>query len=72
MLCQLAASKPEKMLEVLEPINKIWQDDLWEDYMHWQMQDSKTLNRKVDLISYNSACLVFSKRSARYPCPGNW
>ncbi len=54
MLCQLAASKPEKMLEVLEPINKIMKDDLWEDYMHLQMQDSKTLNHKVNLISYNS------------------
>lgn len=24
-------------------MNKIWQDDAWEDYLYWQKQDRKTL-----------------------------
>jgi toxin YoeB len=24
---------------------KIWSDDAWEDYLYWQTQDKKTLNR---------------------------
>ena len=26
-------------------MNKIWQDDAWEDYLYWQKQDKKTLKR---------------------------
>ena len=26
-------------------MNKIWQDDAWEDYLYWQKQDRKTLKR---------------------------
>lgn len=26
-------------------MNKIWQDEAWEDYLYWQMQDKKTLKR---------------------------
>ena len=26
-------------------MNKIWQDEAWEDYLYWQMQDRKTLKR---------------------------
>lgn len=26
-------------------MNKIWQDEAWEDYVYWQNQDRKTLKR---------------------------
>ena len=29
---------------------KLWQDEAWEDYLHWQMQDKKTLKRINRLI----------------------
>ena len=31
-------------------MNKIWQDEAWEDYLYWQMQDKKTLKRINQLI----------------------
>lgn len=30
-------------------MNKAWQDDAWEDYLYWQLQDKKTLKR-INLI----------------------
>lgn len=35
---------------------KLWQDDAWEEYLHWQTQDKKTLkkiNRLLDDIDRN-------------------
>jgi toxin YoeB len=29
---------------------KVWSDDAWEEYLYWQTQDKKTLNRINDLI----------------------
>jgi len=29
---------------------KIWSDEAWEDYLYWQKQDRKTLNRVNQLI----------------------
>lgn len=26
-------------------MNKLWQDNAWEDYLYWQAQDKKTLKR---------------------------
>lgn len=26
-------------------MNKLWQDEAWEDYIYWQAQDKKTLKR---------------------------
>ena len=26
-------------------MNKLWQDEAWEDYIYWQTQDRKTLKR---------------------------
>jgi toxin YoeB len=31
-------------------MKKIWQDDAWADYLYWQTQDKKTLNRINSLI----------------------
>ena len=31
-------------------MNKIWQDNAWEDYLYWQSQDKKTLKRINDLL----------------------
>lgn len=30
-------------------MNKAWQDDAWEDYLYWQMQDKKTL-KKINIL----------------------
>jgi len=31
-------------------MQKSWTDDAWEDYLHWQSQDKKTLKRINKLI----------------------
>ena len=31
-------------------MKKVWQDDAWEDYLHWQTQDKKTLQKINRLI----------------------
>lgn len=31
-------------------MNKRWEDRAWLEYVHWQMQDHKTLKRVNDLI----------------------
>ena len=31
-------------------MNKLWQDEAWEDYLYWQMQDKKTLRRINKLL----------------------
>ena len=31
-------------------MNKVWADEAWEEYLHWQTQDKKTLRRINALI----------------------
>lgn len=31
-------------------MNKLWTDEGWDDYVYWQNQDRKTLNRINDLL----------------------
>lgn len=31
-------------------MHKIWSDEAWEDYLHWQTQDKKTLRRINQLL----------------------
>lgn len=31
-------------------MNKVWQDDAWEDYLYWQTQDRKALKRINQLL----------------------
>ena len=31
-------------------MRKTWTDDAWEDYVHWQTQDKKTLKRINELL----------------------
>lgn len=31
-------------------MNKLWQDEAWEDYIYWQNQDRKTLRRINQLL----------------------
>ena len=42
-------------------MKKIWQDDAWEDYLHWQTQDKKTLqkiNRLIkDIVRNGYSCI---------------
>lgn len=32
-------------------MNKIWQDEVWDDYIYWQTQDRKTLKRINQLLN---------------------
>lgn len=29
----------------MQPMDKVWSDDAWEDYLYWQRQDRKILHR---------------------------
>jgi toxin YoeB len=31
-------------------VDKIWSDGAWDDYLHWQTQDQKTLRRVNQLL----------------------
>jgi len=31
-------------------MNKVWHDRAWDEYLHWQTQDRKTLNRINNLL----------------------
>ena len=31
-------------------MNKLWADEMWDDYLYWQKQDRKTLNKINALI----------------------
>lgn len=31
-------------------MNKLWQDEAWEDYLYWQSQEHKTLKRINQLL----------------------
>ena len=31
-------------------MNKVWTDDGWADYLYWQSQDKKTLNKINELL----------------------
>ena len=31
-------------------MNKLWQDEAWEDYLYWQMQDKRILKRINQLL----------------------
>ena len=31
-------------------MNKIWQDDEWQDYLYWQKQDKKILKRSNQIL----------------------
>lgn len=31
-------------------MNKIWQDDAWDDYLYWQKQDKKFLKRINEIL----------------------
>lgn len=31
-------------------MNKLWQDEAWEDYVYWQTQDKKTIKRINQLL----------------------
>ncbi|MBT9777883.1 Txe/YoeB family addiction module toxin [Clostridium sp. MCC353] len=31
-------------------MNKLWQDEAWEDYLYWKKQDKKTLKRINQLL----------------------
>lgn len=38
------------LMNLLNQMNKIWQEEAWADYLYWQTQDKKTLKRVNRLI----------------------
>lgn len=38
------------MTQSRSTMNKLWQDEAWEDYLYWQTQDKKTLKRINQLL----------------------
>ena len=51
-------------------MHKIWFDEAWIDYIHWQTQDKKTLKRINNLIK-DTECNPFEGISKPEPLKGN-
>ena len=53
-------------------MKKLWLDEAWEEYLHWQAQDKKTLkkiNRLLTDIDRNGyQCMGKARTSERKPC----
>ena len=56
-------------------MNKLWHDEAWEDYLHWQTQDKKTLKRinkllqDIDKNGYNG---IGKPEPLKYDLSGLW
>ncbi|MDF2866529.1 MAG: Txe/YoeB family addiction module toxin [Clostridia bacterium] len=35
-------------------MNKLWSDEAWSDYVHWQSQDKKTVKKINNLLKEKS------------------
>ncbi len=56
-------------------MNKIWTDEAWEDYLYWQKQDRKTLNRinkLIKSIDRNSFDSIGKPEPLKYSYQGYW
>ena len=54
---------------------KIWHDDAWEDYLYWQTQNKKTLNRVNKLlkdIERNGYVGIGNPEPLKYKWAGFW
>ncbi len=48
----------------------VWQTNAWEDYLYWQVQDKKTLQRINDLIK-DALCSPFNGIGKPEPLKGD-
>lgn len=56
-------------------MKKIWQDEAWEDYLHWQTQDKKTLqkiNRLIKDIERNGYAGIGKPEPLKGELAGFW
>ncbi len=56
-------------------MHKIWSDAAWEDYLHWQSQDKKTLKRVNQLlkdIDRNGNTGIGKPEPLKYDRQGYW
>ncbi len=56
-------------------MKKVWQDDAWEDYLYWQSQDKKTLqkiNRLIKDIERNGCCGIGNPEPLKGDLSGFW
>ena len=56
-------------------MKKVWQDKAWEDYLHWQTQDKKTLqkiNRLIKDIERNGYAGIGKPEPLKGELAGFW
>lgn len=56
-------------------MKKVWQDEAWEDYLHWQTQDKKTLqkiNRLIKDIERNGYAGIGKPEPLKGELAGFW
>ena len=56
-------------------MKKVWQDEAWEDYLHWQTQDKKTLqkiNRLIKDIERNGYAGIGKPEPLKGALAGFW
>ena len=56
-------------------MNKLWHDEAWEDYLHWQTQDKKTLrkiNKLIKDIERNGYNGIGKPEPLKHDLSGNW
>ncbi len=56
-------------------MNKVWTDEAWEDYIYWQKQDKKTLNRinkLIKSIDRNTFDSIGKPEPMKYSYQGFW
>ena len=56
-------------------MNKLWQDEAWEDYLYWQTQDKKTLkriNKLIQDIDRNGCNGIGKPESLKHDLQGYW
>ena len=56
-------------------MKKVWQDEAWEDYLHWQTQDKKTLqkiNRLIQDIERNGYAGIGKPEPLKGELAGFW
>lgn len=56
-------------------MNKLWQDDAWEDYLYWQIQDKKILkkiNQILKDIDRDAYCGIGKPEALKGNLSGYW
>ncbi len=56
-------------------MNKVWTDDAWEDYVYWQKQDKRTvdrINKLIKSIDRNKFDSIGKPEPLKYDMQGYW